>query len=65
MEGLVIRGRYPLTALWLLAERCGDWHIQTKVVVWAALVANGRLTRRRIPDIEFELERYVNGVVNQ
>lgn len=64
MEGHKVRGRYPLTSLWLLAEMRGD--ITTKIKVdlavedTAAGMTQGVLRRY----YERWLARYADGVVD-
>jgi hypothetical protein len=60
MAGQQVRGRYPLTALWLLAEWRGDEDMLLKVTVWCALVQLGKSTKPEV--FELYLQRYADGV---
>lgn len=63
MEGHAVRGRYPLTALYMLAYWRGDENTMTRVSIWSSLVAGGHLLTERLPVVERLLEKYVNGQV--
>lgn len=66
MAGQQVRGRYPLTAIWTLANWRGDQRTRIRILAVTAKIAAGRLTFPELAcaDAEAWLERYANGVVD-
>jgi hypothetical protein len=68
MAGQQVRGRYPLTSLWLLADRRNDNATLMRVRLITRFVAAGHTSRRKCVRFDTEyleqwLARYADGEV--